>query len=227
MQTPYFMRPGLPERLDTGKHPQVMSDSPLHGRRRTAEVLREIIREVVTVDIDDGELASLADALVPLRDRLAGLPRIKRDNSGLHTREHAGERYGRTPLYDRDPLIGLSNPLAPPLRDIENTDRRQWEVVFGDAYGGHPGLAHGGYVSAVLDHVLGVVAAGDGVATMTGTLTTRFLLPTPLNTRLVCHGKVDRIEGRKVFCSAVLETEREVIADADGIYIRVDPSRYG
>ena len=62
-------------------------------------MLREIIREVVTVDIDDGELASLADALVPLRDRLAGLPRIERDNSGLHTREHAGERYGRTPLY--------------------------------------------------------------------------------------------------------------------------------
>lgn len=46
-------------------------------------------------------------------------------------------------------------------------------MVFGDAYGGHPGFAHGGYVSAVLDHVLGVVASSSGVATMTGTLTTR------------------------------------------------------
>ena len=198
----------------------------MHQRRRTAAILLEIIREVVTVDVDDVELAAVADALEPLRDRLAAERRIEHDVTGLHTKDHAGRHHGRTPLYDRDPLIGLSNPLSPPMEAIAGTDRLAWEVVFGDAYGGHPGFVHGGYVSAVLDHVLGVVASSSGSATMTGTLTTRYRRPTPIDTRLVCRGELVRVEGRKVFCKATLESDGSVIAEAEGIYIRVEPDRY-
>jgi acyl-coenzyme A thioesterase PaaI-like protein len=203
-----------------------MSTDELTGRRRTAAILREIIREVVTVDVDDAELAAVADALEPLRVRLAKEPRLQRDVDGLHTKDHAGAQHGRTPLYDRDPLVGLSNPLAPPITAVAGTDRTEWEVVFGDAYGGHPGFAHGGFVSAVFDHVLGVVCATSGMATMTGTLTTRYRRPTPLHRRLVCRGKLDRVEGRKVFCSGVLEGDEGVVAEAEGVFIRVDADRY-
>jgi acyl-coenzyme A thioesterase PaaI-like protein len=203
-----------------------MPTTELSQRRRTAAILRQIIRELVTVDVDESVLAAVADALEPLRVRLASEPRLRPDVSGLHTKDHAGQHAGRTPLYDRDPLIGLSNPLAPPLTAVPGTERREWEVVFGDAYGGHPGFVHGGYVSAVLDHVLGVIASASGVATMTGTLTTRYRRPTPLGRRLVCRGTLDRVEGRKVLCSAVLEADDGVTAEAEGIYIRVDPDRY-
>lgn len=204
-----------------------MPDSPMTQRRRTAAILRDIIRELVTVDVEDAELADIADALEPLRDRLAAQPRIERDVTGLHTKDHAGEHQGRMPLYDRDPLIGLSNPLSPPMTVVAGTDRQAWEVVFGDAYAGHPGFVHGGYVSAVLDHVLGVVASGPGVATMTGTLTTRYRRPTPIDSRLVCRGEIERVDGRKVFCKAMLESEEGLIAEAEGIFIRVEPDRYG
>jgi acyl-coenzyme A thioesterase PaaI-like protein len=151
---------------------------------------------------------------------------LQTDVDGLHTKDYAGQYAGRTPLYDRDPLIGLSNPLAPPLTAVPGSKHSEWEVVFGEAYGGHPGFVHGGYVSAVLDHVLGVVSSTSGVATMTGTLTTRYRRPTPLGRRLICRGTLDRIERRKVLCSAVLEADDGVTAEAEGIYIRVDPDRY-
>lgn len=34
------------------------------------------------------------------------------------------------------------------------------------------------------------------------------------------------MEGRKVFCKATLESDEGVVAEAEGLYIRVDPSRY-
>ncbi len=205
-------------------------DSPLEGRRRAAAALRDLASQLVTVDIGDATLFEIGDELERLRDRLEREPRLKREVEGLHTGDHAAKRSGREPSYDRDPMIGLSNPLAPPLRrvapDQEDERANRWEVVFGHPYEGHPGFAHGGYVAATIDHVLGVAASGTGVAAMTGTLSTRFRRPTPLHTRLVCSGTIDRVEGRKVFCSATLQADGVVVADGDGIFFQVDPNRY-
>lgn len=203
-----------------------MTDQPLDQRRRAAQQMRELLREVTTADANDDEFHAIADQLGTLRDRLASHPRVSFAVDGLHTKDHAAVRSGREPACDRDPLIGLSNPLAPPLSRSGGPESNEWQVTFGDAYGGHPSLVHGGYVAAVLDHVLGVAASSAGFAAMTGTLTTRFVRPTPLNVRLLCVGAVDRIEGRKVFCSASLVAAGTTVAEAEGVYLRVDPDRY-
>jgi len=203
-----------------------MADLPLEQRRRVARLLRDLIRDIVTADVDDGDLAPIAAALEPLRARLAAAPKLQRKVVGLHTPDYARARTGREPLYDRDPLIGLSNPLSPPLRRIEGGDIVEWEVTFGDAYEGHPGFVHGGYVASVIDHVLGVTAASSGLAAMTGTLTIRYRRPTPLNTLLACRGRVSRIEGRKVFCEAAVLANDEIVVEGEGIYLHVDPDRY-
>ncbi len=203
-----------------------MTDQPLDQRRRAAQLLRELVYEITTAAASDGDFAAIAAALEPLRDRLASSPRIALAVDGLHTKDHAAVRSGREPAYDRDPLIGQSNPLAPPLVRCGAPDSNEWEVTFGNAYGGHPGLVHGGYVAAVLDHVLGVAASSSGFASMTGTLTTRFCRPTPLNVRLSCVGRIERVVGRKVFCNAALDAAGTVVAEAQGVYLRVDPDRY-
>ena len=195
-------------------------------RREAAQRVRELTREITTADAKDEDFAAIAATLETLRDRLARSPRIAFSVDGLHTKDHAAARSGREPAYDRDPLIGRSNPLAPPLSRCGGSDSNEWEVTFGEAYGGHPGLVHGGYVAAVLDHVLGVAASSSGFASMTGTLTTRFRRPTPLNVRLTCVGEVDRVEGRKVFCSATLDAEGTRVAEAHGVYLRVEADRY-
>ncbi len=201
------------------------ADVPLVERRRVAQLLRELGCEVVTSDAPDTDFAPLAAALAPLRDALAPRPRVRRSARGLLLPEHAAARTGREPAYDRDPLIGLSNVLAPPLRRVAG-EPGVWEVTFGALYEGHPGFVHGGFVAAVLDHVLGVAASSAGVAAMTGTLTTRYRRPTPVDTRLVGRGAVARVEGRKVFCTATLAAGEEIVAESDGIYLRVDADRY-
>ncbi len=198
----------------------------MKNRRRLAQVLRDLAREVVGADVDDSEFAPIALAVEPWVARLAALPRLERDASGLHTAGHAGKRSGLEPAYDRDPLIGLSNPMAPPLVRLSMGETTEWEITFGDVFEGHPGLAHGGFVAAIIDHVLGVTSSSAGAAAMTGTLTVRYRRPTPLHKRLVCRGKTDRIEGRKVFCSSELLDGEELIAEGEGVYLRVDPDRY-
>jgi acyl-coenzyme A thioesterase PaaI-like protein len=201
-----------------------MSESPLNSRRRAAAVLRNVAREIISADVEDAKLDAMADALAAVLEPLTEAPRLARDTSALHTAESASER-GSHPAHDRDPLIGLSNPLAPPLVRID-ASKDLWAVTFGDAYEGHPGFVHGGFVAAVLDHVLGVAAATGGVASMTGTLTTRYRQPTPANRELICRGEIDRVEGRKVFCHAELCDGDTLIAEAEGIFLRVNPSRH-
>lgn len=204
-----------------------MEDSPLAGRRQAAAILRDLGSEIVTADLDDQAFFELSEHLEIVRQRLASQPRLQRDVEGLHTADHAAKREGREPLYDRDPMIGLSNPLAPPLRRAsDQEDENIWEVTFGDTYAGHPGLAHGGYVAAVIDHVLGVAASGTGIAAMTGTLTTRFCRPTPLHTRLLCRGTINSVKAPKVFCSATLEADGVVVAEGEGIFFQVQPDRF-
>jgi acyl-coenzyme A thioesterase PaaI-like protein len=204
----------------------IMTVQPLDQRRRAAQRLRELILEITTADANDADFAAIAAAIEPLRDRLALSPRIALAVDGLHTKDHAAARSGREPAYDRDPLIGLSNPLAPPLVRCGGLDSNEWEVSFSNAYAGHPGLVHGGYVTAVLDHVLGVTASSSGSAVMTGTLTTRFCRPTPVDARLTCGGRIDRVDGRKVHCSAALDAAGTIVAEAHGVFLRVEPDRY-
>ena len=201
-----------------------MRESPLRERRRLAQVLRELSVEAIRADAPDAELGAVAELLEPLRERLARWPRLVRDSSALMTRDLA-EKTGRAAAYDRAPLIGQSSPLAPPLRRV-SPDGNEWELRFGELHEGHPDFAHGGFVAAALDHVLGVASASGGVAAMTGTLSVRYRRPTPLRTLLRCRGRITRVEGRKVFCEATLEAEGEVVAEGSGIYLRVDPERY-
>ncbi|MBW2286448.1 MAG: hypothetical protein JRG80_02515 [Deltaproteobacteria bacterium] len=43
---------------------------------------------------------------------------------------------------------------------------------------------------------------------------------------LHCFGRIERVDGRKVFCNASLDAAGTVVAEAEGVYLRVDPNRY-
>jgi acyl-coenzyme A thioesterase PaaI-like protein len=200
----------------------VASDE-ISNRRKAADAMRRLARELVTADVMDKAFEATAEAIDALIEPLTRAPRLTR-HDGLHTRDAMPEP-GTHPSFDRDPLIGLSNPIAPPLVRVDESTN-VWKVTFGAAYEGHPGFVHGGFAGAVLDHVLGVTAATGGVASMTGTLTTRYLHPTPANKELVCRGEVERIEGRKVFCRGQLLDGDTAVVEAEGIFLRVAPDRH-
>lgn len=115
-----------------------------------------------------------------------------------------------------NPVIGLRNPIAPPLvitRDAQ--DRCVAEFELGAAYEGPPGHVHGGMSALVLDHILGEAASGGLTKpNFTGTISCRYVRATPLG-RLRAEAYIDRVEGVKTYA-------RGFIADADGVCVEAE-----
>jgi acyl-coenzyme A thioesterase PaaI-like protein len=189
-------------------------------RRRLAGALRQVIEHLISTDTPEAELATAADRLEEYATHLEKHPR--RPYLGF-SESALAEGGGH---FDYSPLIGRSNPLAPPIRIRAEQGRGVGEVVFGSAYEGPPGCVHGGYVAAAFDEVLGFAQALGGAPGMTGTLTIRYRRPTPLHTLLRFTCWVDRVEGRKNFAKGTLHAGEELCAESDAIFVRVDTSKF-
>jgi len=131
-------------------------------------------------------------------------------------------------FFDKSPIIGLSNPLSPPIRlesDAKN-ERVFGYVNFGSAYEGPPGCVHGGWVAAAFDEVLGFANSLTGSPGMTARLTVHYRKPTPLHTDLRFEATVDRIEGRKIFASSRLRAGELLTAESEGLFVSVQPPKF-
>jgi hypothetical protein len=116
-------------------------------------------------------------------------------------------------------MIGLRNPVAPPLAVYHGYDGLVWaDFALGAAYEGPPGRVHGGVCAMVLDHVLGATAHKPGRPAYTGTLTIRYLRGTPLGP-LHAEARVDRVEGAKTFAVGHLADAHGVTVEAEGVFI--------
>jgi acyl-coenzyme A thioesterase PaaI-like protein len=187
-------------------------------RRRLAKALREVIERLTTSDAPESELRAAADGLEKYAARLASHAR-RALPLGFGESANAGDVAA---FFDYSPLIGLSNPLAPPIVLEVEGQTVHGTVRFGTAYEGPPGHVHGGFVAAAFDEVLGFVQSTSGNPGMTGTLTIRYRKPTPLDTDLRFEATVQRIEGRKIFCEGRLYAGDVLTAEAEGLFISVD-----
>jgi hypothetical protein len=193
--SPYFPPPSADPTASDAQH-------------RLAGALRTLIEMSVTVDAGaSGSVAldQLTASLGEVADRLGVLPRL--------------ESIGHQPLSEVGPSVGLSNPVAPPLHlSREGSITRGW-ATFGPAYQGGPGDLHGGVMLAVFDDVLGCAQMVGDVVGRTGTLTVRFRAATPIGSRIDYEGRLDRVEGRKVFCSGEARCEGVLLAEAEAIFV--------
>ncbi|WP_082962749.1 PaaI family thioesterase [Mycobacterium sp. E342] len=122
-------------------------------------------------------------------------------------------------LASGNAVIGVRNPLAPPLV-IRDGNGSVWsELVLGAAYEGPAGYVHGGVCAMVLDHVLGATAHKPGRPAYTGTLTLRYHRGTPLRKPLRAEAWVDRVEGVKTFAAGQLSDSDGVTVSAEGVFI--------
>ena len=116
-------------------------------------------------------------------------------------------------------VIGVRNPVAPPLVIHHNVDGSVWsEFSLGAAYEGPPGHVHGGVCALILDHVLGATAHKPGKPAVTGTLTIRYLRGTPLG-ELQASAHIDRVEGAKTFSVGEISDSAGVTVRAEGVFI--------
>jgi acyl-coenzyme A thioesterase PaaI-like protein len=189
---------------------------------RLADAARAVIERLVATRAPLEALEAAADRLEEAVAIIAGHPQ-GRLYEGFAESANAGSP---TAFFDHSPVIGAANPLAPPVRvDVDEGGRVVGRVRFGSAYEGPPDSVHGGYVAAAFDEVLGMCQALSGTPGMTGALTIRYRRPTPLHADLRFEATLDRVEGRKLFCSGRLYDGDTLTAEAEGLFIAVDFAR--
>ena len=216
-------RPGpafFESRMDTTKH---TGAEKWAEKRRLADAMRLVIERLVPSDAPEEELRTAADALERYAEQLKEHSRLRR-MSGHAESANAGDVGA---FFDQSPLIGLANPLAPPITIGTTGDTTAAGfVTFGSAYEGPPGSVHGGFVAAAFDEVLGFVQSLSGKGGFTGTLTIRYRKPTPLHTELKFDAQLTGTEGRKIFTEGQLYAGDMLCAEAEGLFISVDDARW-
>ncbi|HTZ12215.1 MAG TPA: hotdog domain-containing protein [Mycobacterium sp.] len=178
------------------------------------DAVRELMDATIRTEADQDAITAARTAIQAATDALRSR---QRDEAQL-VRYAVGGR----PVVWSNAVIGMRNPIAPPLTIHHSEDGTQcWsDFTLNGAYEGPPGLVHGGVCALVLDHVLGE-AASEGLTKplFTGTLTVRFVRGTPLG-RLRAEAVVERTEEVKSFVSGHLSDAEGITVEAEGIFIK-------
>jgi hypothetical protein len=175
--------------------------------------VRELIQAALRTEAEQDAIDAARTAIQTATDTL----RSRQQDESQVVRYAVGGR----PVVWSNAVIGLRNPIAPPLTIHHDDGTRCWsDFTLNGAYEGPPGLVHGGVCALVLDHVLGE-AASEGLTKplFTGTITVRYVRGTPLG-RLRAEAAVERTEGIKSFVSGHLSDAEGITAEAEGIFIQ-------
>lgn len=97
----------------------------------------------------------------------------------------------------------------------------------GSGLNGYPGTVHGGIVATLLDEATGAIlvlnmlrGVWPMIPAMTAYLNTTFVKPVPTSAVVLGRARVDKIDGRKVYLSAVIEDgEGNELARGEALYI--------
>jgi acyl-coenzyme A thioesterase PaaI-like protein len=196
--------------------------APDDPRRRLAAAIRPLITLNVAAELDDDSLNEAAAAIEVIAERLTTRAGPRR------TRNQPDLARAAQDFFPTSPVIGLANPVAPPVRVavVEGENGRPeiaGQANFSFAYEGPPTCVHGGVIAELLDEVLGAANIVAEHPAMTGTLTVRYRKPTPLNTDLRVEARFVRVDGRKVYTWGGIYAGDILTAEADGIFIEVVP----
>ena len=201
------------------------------ARRRLASAMRAVIERLITSDAPAAELERAAGQLETYASHLATHPVRKRyvgfAESALADEQAEDAEGASGGHFDFSPLIGRSNPLAPPISMSADTDGLvSGRVTFGSAYEGPPGCVHGGYIAAAFDEVLGFAETFSNAPGMTGKLEVTYRSPTPLHVEVVFSARITRVEGRKIFVSGQLHAGERLCAECDAIFVSMKAGRF-
>jgi acyl-coenzyme A thioesterase PaaI-like protein len=183
--------------------------------RAIYEPLTESVRELIDATIRteaDAETVAAAKAEID-----AATARLR----GKQIDGAFGVRYtsGGDRMAWGNPVIGIRNPISPPLVIKRDASGRVFtDFHLGAAFEGPPGHVHGGVAALVLDHILGEAASSGEDPRFTGTITLRYLRTTRLG-NLHSEARIDRTEGVKTYAVGHLADEEGITVEAEGVFI--------
>lgn len=211
------------ERIARFREDALAANGTWPAKRRLAAALRGLLDCVCATDASQDELLEAAKEIRATAQRFASQPRMV-EPAGVAEMALTGMET----FHDRSPVVGLSNPIAPPL---DLTPDPETGIVrgtgnFGSAYEGAPGCVHGGFLAAAFDELLGMACIFSGNPGMTGTLEIRYRSPTPVRTELRFEGRLDRVEGRRIMTSGSVWAGEVLCAESTGVFISIDVGKF-
>jgi acyl-coenzyme A thioesterase PaaI-like protein len=177
-----------------------------------AESVRELVDATIRTEVDAETVAAVKADIDAATARL----RSQQIDGAFGVRYTSGG--DRMPWGN--PVIGIRNPIAPPLViERDSSGRVFTDFHLGAGYEGPPGHVHGGVAALVLDHILGEAASNAENPRFTGTITMRYLRTTRLG-QLHAQAHIERNEGVKTFAVGHLADEEGITVEAEGVFIQ-------
>lgn len=200
----------------------IVPDSPENElwalKRDLAAQFRQLMQLCVT---SEGDVQNFAKLKALLQDQIETFG--FRDGKNPYKSGYGDGSFYESPEWfeDRNPVVGLSNPLSPPLKILRHAEHITATVRYSALYEGPPGNVHGGYVAAAMDQALGHAAINARIPCMTGTLSVRYKAPTPIEQDLTVFAKLENTEGKKLIVRGQMKHGEKVTAEAEGIFINL------
>jgi acyl-coenzyme A thioesterase PaaI-like protein len=202
----------------------------LERRARVAERLRELGHEFVAREVPDAELDALEADVSRLVERVrateARRPKISTGAAALSAfvARREGDVEGFRLLAD-SLVAGQANPLGLGAVVGRADGVATMAVTLGKAFEGPPGRSHGGVVAALVDEAMGMAMGMEGILAMTARLTLAYLGPTPIERPIVARAWLAERDGRKLTLRAEVLDGEDVVVEAEGLFIAIDPDR--
>lgn len=199
----------------------------LSPRARAATALRRLGHALVGGEVGDDQLVALAETAEGWLSKLQEGAVRRRPADGLVTdvlgRATPGEG-DAVEHFDDCPVSGPANPFSLPFTARRVGDGVVGQVTLGSAHEGAPGRSHGGVVAALFDDAFGFLTMTGRLTTYAGTLTVRYLGPTPLNQPLEVTCAFGKREGRRQHATAELRHRGVRVAEASVILVIMPPA---
>ena len=197
------------------------------ARVEAAGALRRLGHAIVGHQVDDEVLGAITTTVEGLLSEVQSFPVRRRrplDMRTVFTGEP--EKIRRNSAFPDSIVTGKANPLGLAADIVREGDEAVLRIALGPAFEGAPGRAHGGAVAALFDEVMGFVLSIHGMPAYTGSLTVSYRAPTPLGTDLELRARLRSRHGRKLRIDATARHGTDLIAEADGLFVAVDPERF-
>jgi acyl-coenzyme A thioesterase PaaI-like protein len=123
-------------------------------------------------------------------------------------------------------VTGAANPMGVAAQVLRDGDDAVLRSTLGDAFEGAPGRAHGGVVAALFDEVMGFVLSITCTPAFTGRLTVTYRAPVPIGVPLEFRARLTGREGRKLLMAGEARHGYTVLAEAEALFVAVDPERF-
>lgn len=184
---------------------------------RLAQAIRRQSLACVELDTSPENLRQLAERA----NELAEVMEAAAPGKSYELVESGWTGLGTMNYLPFSPIMGRLNPASYGLLIRQEGERAIGEVRLDETAEGAVGLAHGGVISGIWDEVLASANAIAQTGGPTGSLTIRYLKPTPLYEPLHYAAWVERIDERKVLVKGECSLRDEVLTTAEGIFIRL------